>query len=330
MIVVRSQDDYTNPPEDTDEGVAIGAHDYTGGDDDASDAMSDDGDDTEASNGDVDDDEVSDEDLKSVWEENPLTSEQIIQLHKKMDSNGDGKVSAEELDVFTKSTRTAILKKETEVVFEQTDENKDGKISLEELLEANFGSIPDDEPQIEEEKEHIENQKKGREEETEKFKLADVNKDNFLDKDELTTVFYPEIDHKMLEYTAALGLKAKDKDGDGLLTPEEFWGDADPVDPDSADQENYDTNKEDFAKLDLDKDGKLNLKEILGWESGAYHMDSAMEQFFHVADDDEDKHISREELVKAREPLANSPASGHLMSWAEHYLLGSSASDTEL
>jgi len=322
VFTVQGQDG-GNPEDDTE--VSLPAHDFTA--EEGEDGVGSHREDEDASEDEGE--EVTEEDLKSVWEDEHLSSEAIVTLHKKMDANSDGKVSEEELDAFSKASKKDIMKKEAGTVLEEIDLDKDGKVSLEELLEANFGMEHEDMKMAEDEedKANEESRKREKELETEKFKLADVNKDGSLDKDELASVFYPEVDHKILELVAKHTLRKKDKDGDGVLSHAEFFSDQvvdeDLDEHDSRYKDQQQMNKDDFAKLDLDQDGKLTVKEILTWESGAYHMDDAMKQFFHIADDNEDKHITQDELNKAREPLANSPASGHLSQWAEHYGLTS-------
>jgi len=249
-------------------------------------------------------------------EDEPITSAQVKGLHGKMDGNGDGVVSLEELSAFSETVKSPMAKKETEMGLQQIDANSDGKISLDELLEANFGKIEDHEHGMSKEEEAAFNEKmaKDKELEIEKFKLADANKDTFLDKDELTTVLYPEVHKEMLELVVKASFKPKDKDGDGLLTPEEFWGLASEETGDTGD------HSAEFKKLDTDNDGKLNLQEVMTWESGAHHHHSALLHIFEVADKDKNG-LSLKELDDARESLHDSIASQHLMSWAEHHEL---------
>lgn len=257
-------------------------------------------------------------------EEEAISTAQVEKLHGKFDANGDGKVTAEELAAFSKTTRLEILKKETSQFVDSVDGNKDGKVTLDELMEANFGAIEDSATEStmssEEDKEYKARQEDEKELEKKKFTIADANKDGLLDKDELAAVFYPETHPEVLELVAQTNLKQKDKDSDGLLSPEEFWGDQASED-DAIQEEHGELHKVEFAGLDSDKDGKLSLKELLAWESGEYHSDAAMIQLMEIADDDKDGSISKAELDKAREPLANSPASSHMQQWAEHYEL---------
>jgi len=330
LFIVQAQSE----PE-LDDGVSIPKYDYTAPADEDIEAAGTEEEGTEDSNGE-EDEEPTDEELKQVWEEELLSKEHMLGLHQKMDTDGNGKVSVQELEAFAKASHDSILKKEIAAVFDdidgKVDGNKDGKISLEELLEANVPGLDPEHAEHESAEEKAEREK-SRALEKEKFQHADLNKDKFLSREELTAVFYPEENQKILELVAGVSLKDKDKDGDGKLSFAELF----PEDPDDMDEsdivqrkEREAVNKEEFEKLDIDKDGHINLKEFLQWESGAFHVERDMAQLMDVADENDDKHISRDELDKAREPISNSPAASHLMSWAEHYgFVSHSASETE-
>ena len=64
----------------------------------------------------------------------PLSTEQMHGIHKKMDANGDGKVSMAEVLAFSDSTRRQIAEREVETVLEEMDLDKDGKLSVQELV----------------------------------------------------------------------------------------------------------------------------------------------------------------------------------------------------
>jgi len=282
-----------------------------------------DGADADENSEEADADDKEDAEEESVWTEEQISSDQIRNMHKKIDANNDGKVSMTEILDFSKSSRKAIVGKEALVVFDQMDSNKDGKISLEELIENSFGApVPDvdgvpvtPKPSADQDADDA-RVKKEKELETAKFKAADANADGFLDKEELPSAFYPEVNDGVLALVAAASLKGKDKDGDGELTPEEFW--------EHEEGENEDVVAEqaaDFAKLDADHNGKLNLAEFKQWESGAYHTHDAMTQLFEVADEDTDHHVTAAEMDNARPVLANTMATSHLVEWATHYEL---------
>lgn len=246
-------------------------------------------------------------------EQDALTSEQIRTMHSKFDLNGDGKASLHEVLEFSSIARMEIAKKDIHTILDEMDLNRDQKLSLEELLK-------DVEAQAEGADEEEMKEMAGRKElETNKFKAADTDGDGLLDIKELPALFYPEIHEGVLALTVEATLKSKDKNGDGKLTMKEFW-EGDAIDGEEeiavADEE-----KEDFAKLDKNADGFLDLSELKDWESGRFHTEGAMKSMFETADADSDMHLSADELDNAREQIAGTDAQYHLMEWAEHHEL---------
>jgi len=246
-----------------------------------------------------------------------LSAEQMHGLHKKMDANGDGKVSMAEVLAFSDSTRRQIAEREVEAVLGEMDLDKDGKLSVQELVK-DLGSWGGEDVK---EDEHEAAMMK--EVETAKFGAADTNKDGLLDIHELPAMFYPDLHEGVLDLTTRQMLQQKDGDGDGMLSLKEFWRGGVPAD-DSLDQEGEellitDDEKEEFQKLDADHSGKVDVQELKAFESGRFQTEEAMRSLFELADKDKDLHVTAEELGAAREQIAGSEAHYPLVEWAEHY-----------
>jgi len=244
-------------------------------------------------------------------EQDALTHDQMRGMHEKIDADKNGKVSLAEVMRFSEEMRKLIAVKDISTVMEEMDSDKDGKLSLPELLKDMDQWGEGDE---EDKKEAAAR----RELETAKFEAADANKDGLLDTQELPSLFYPETHDGVLELTATSTLRQKDGDGDGKLSPQEFW------EGDQAEGEELsmsDEEQADFRKLDKDGDGFLSLQELKAWESGRFHTEEAMKKLFEIADKDSDLHVTAEELGGAREQIAGSDAQYHLMEWAEHHEL---------
>jgi len=246
-----------------------------------------------------------------------LSAEQMHGLHKKMDANGDGKVSMAEVLAFSDSTRRQIAEREVEAVLGEMDLDKDGKLSVQELVK-DLGSWGGEDVK---EDEHEAAMMK--EVETAKFGAADTNKDGLLDIHELPAMFYPETHEGVLDLTTRQALRQKDGDGDGVLSLKEFWRGGVPAD-DALDQEGEelfitDDEKEEFQKLDADHSGKLDVQELKAFESGRFHTEEAMRALFELADKDKDMHVTAEELGAAREQIAGSEAHYPLAEWADEY-----------
>lgn len=241
-------------------------------------------------------------------EQDALTSEQIRNMHTKIDVDKDGKIAMAEILEFSRSMRRIIAKKDIHTVIDEMDGDKDQKLSLPELLK-------DMEQWGEEGEEDRAVAAKRKELETSKFKAADTDGNGLLDAEELPSLFYPETHDGVLEMTAAATMKNKDTDGNGELSPKEFWeGDA----VDGEDLAISEEEQADFTKLDTDGSGALSLQELKVWESGGFHTEEAMKKLFELADQDHDMVVTSDELDTARELIAGSDAQYHLMEWAEH------------
>lgn len=245
-------------------------------------------------------------------EDEALSHDQLHRLHQKFDSNSDGKVSLMEIMSFARDIGKSIASRDIHTIIEELDTNRDGKISLEEHIndiksqDAGVADWTDKEEQLESQQRVFV--------ETAKFEAADTNHDGVLEEGELPALFYPETNEAVLEVASTEAMRQKDKNGDGKLTPEEFWEAAEGEDDDVLSQE----EKEDFRKLDTDGDGYLSKDEIRHWESGRYHTEQAMKNLFELSDKDNDMHLTAAELADAREQLAASDANYHLVEWSEH------------
>lgn len=243
-----------------------------------------------------------------------LSSDQMHAVHSKMDANGDGGVSMVEVLDFARRQRHGIAKKDVSTIVDEMDTDRNGKLSLEELLRDLMVWAEDGEQSTDSNAE-AESRKAL---EIQKFQLADRNADGVLDMEELPAVFYPETSDDVLAVAAAHTHKKKDTDGDGKLSSQEFW-EGDGVDGEHLAISEFEDK--DFAKLDKDGDGSLSVDELKYWESGAFHLQDAMHKLFEVADENQDMHVSADELDKARERLASTDAHYHLVEWVEHHEL---------
>lgn len=262
-----------------------------------------------------------DNEADEAFTDQQVTAASLHGLHVKMDTNNDHKLTLPEVLAFAKVARRDIAHKEAAEQFNGTiDEDQDGKVSLEEYTNHLFGHPIPEEVQMPAKTEQeladevlIEKDKKM---EAEKFKIADKDGDGFLSKEELPLALYPELHDGVLHVSAGHGFKEKDKDGDGHVSHEELY---DPTE--SNTEEINEENKREFGTLDQNKDGKLHLEEYKRWESGEHSMEDAMKHLFEVADENQDKHITANELENARVMLSNTLATSHFVDWVEHYEL---------
>jgi len=240
----------------------------------------------------------------------PLTDQQIRNLHGKFDEDADGKVSLAETRAYSKKMSRIMATKDVVSTLAEADTDKDEKLSLPELLTF-FHDLHDGITEREEDEQEGTAGAKQMESQvrklldTKKFKLADKNGDGELDLSELPAMFHPELHDEMLALVSGQVFEENDADGDGLLTQKEFSGDEDA----------------DFQKLDKDGSGTIDKQEALLWDSGQYHIEVSLAKLFEAADTDGDAHITADELSAANLGMHNTAAYELLESWHPHHEL---------
>jgi len=256
-----------------------------------------------------DDAEALGDDKEDNIEEDSLSAEQLQRLHAKLDGDGDGRVSLQEVMAYADTVGVQIAKKDIGTILEEVDTSKDGKLSLEEHLK----DIQDQEDGGDE---AVMKELAARKEvETAKFKAADSNGDQLLDRSELPGLWYPEIHEGVLTVAATESMRQKDVDKDGKLGPKEFWENDEAQ---GSDVELSDEEERDFRKLDKDSNGFLDIAELRDWESGRFHTRDAMQRLFDIVDKDSDMHITVQEIAAATDEIAASDVQYHLIDWAEY------------
>eukprot|EP00927_Polykrikos_kofoidii_P078618 TRINITY_DN75422_c0_g1_i1.p1 TRINITY_DN75422_c0_g1~~TRINITY_DN75422_c0_g1_i1.p1 ORF type:complete len:262 (-),score=53.13 TRINITY_DN75422_c0_g1_i1:2-787(-) len=231
-------------------------------------------------------------------EKTPFTEDQMHQLHRHMDINGDGELTLQESLAYSASVSHSIAQNYVEVFLEAVDNSKDRKISLGEHIE-HFGG---------DEEENAERAK---------FVAADENQDEVLEGKELISMYSPGLHDGVLSVSVQETIRQKDSDGDGQLSMHEFW----TADEDDETHRQSEDESVIFQGLDADKDGLLSSEEIRMWESGQFQLEDAMTKMFQTADKNNDTILTAKELADAREEISSHDAHHNLLEWAEHHEL---------
>jgi len=232
-----------------------------------------------------------------------LTLEQMNTLHKKIDVNGNGKVSLAEVTDFAHKMRRELAKSELDEIMKDMDLDKDGKLNWAEFL-GDASEIP--------EEEQNEKQKQ--------FGELDTNKDKSIDHDELAQMYHHHTNEGVETELTNVAMKDKDIDNNGVLSLKEFFQHLqqegeEPMEIPAEDQEV-------FKKLDADGSGTLTLKELKAWESGSFQAEEASRKLFAKADKDQDNHVTAEELSQASQEIAEDQdyePQMYLSQWAEQH-----------
>jgi len=238
-----------------------------------------------------------------------LTKEGLEHVHKAMDANGDGKVGIQEIIDFGLRVRKHTAVKYSKTDLEDIDKSKDGKVSLEEYFKSLGLSAPGAKEDFDKEQ---------RETEAGKFRAADDNGDGLLDGNELYQIFYPEFSPKVRAAEATAQLKNLDTNGDGKLSKKEFFGIEEAEDLE-AEEAGGDLHQEDFSKFDADKDGHLNVEELIAHQSSDHIIHEEYDKIIEIADMDGDGQVTAQELRKAKSLLEGSDAEMHLLDWVQHH-----------
>jgi len=224
-------------------------------------------------------------------------------MHKKMDIDGDGRLSLYEVMEFYRLNIKVMAANASADRMEVYDTNKDGQLSFEEMTvdyeDIDTNRLSDHEKKIlETEKQHLKD----------RFEAADTNKDGKLDKNELGQIDWPQASPDVLKALAQTSVKRKDQDGDGKLDPKEFF---------SGLEKNARWKR--FAQLDVDGDGKLSEEELYVKESSEHHILSAFKALFADADTDKDSHLSLDEFHKHMPLMGQLVAADYITEWMFHH-----------
>eukprot|EP00929_Paragymnodinium_shiwhaense_P039464 TRINITY_DN20712_c0_g1_i3.p1 TRINITY_DN20712_c0_g1~~TRINITY_DN20712_c0_g1_i3.p1 ORF type:complete len:311 (+),score=71.61 TRINITY_DN20712_c0_g1_i3:97-933(+) len=235
-----------------------------------------------------------------------LTRPLLEKLIAGVDRDKDSKMTVAELLKFGEEMRITAAHEGIDYILKGDghalgrDFDKDGRLSLDEFMAGDLISgLPEHEQGME----------------REKFRVADKDGDGFLKGVEVANAFFPESHHGVLEVVAKQTLTRKDANNDGLLTLEEFWFGDVPVE---HRYELRDSHKKDFEAVDKDGNGKVDIKELMHFESGSYHINKALQDLLRTADEDKDGHLTVDEIFEARDEIEDMEAHYHLLAWGKH------------
>jgi len=235
--------------------------------------------------GDESDIPVSDAKGQTVPSDTDKERNKLRSVFPQIDTNGNGRISVQELASRTDRSMKAFYKQEADTRMKALDTNKDGKVTWEEYTTGaeNRGGFTEQQ----------------REREERRFKRADVNKDGGLSRDELISMFHPEESPHMFAVIVEEFMEFVDSDRDGYLSFDEY-----KVRTVASANANRKNAEESFKKLDQDKDGRLNKEEMKVWLAAINTSSQAKSQaqrLVNRADENKDGVLSEEEMVNHME-----------------------------
>ncbi|KAL3635944.1 putative calcium-binding protein cml25 [Castilleja foliolosa] len=132
--------------------------------------------------------------------------EELQQVFKKFDVNGDGKISASELGSIMGSLGHAVTDEELKIMIEEVDSDGDGCIDLQEFIELNTNDVGFDEV--------LENLKDA-------FQVFDIDKNGAISAEELQNVLR-SLGEECTMAECLRMISGVDADGNGTISFDEF------------------------------------------------------------------------------------------------------------
>eukprot|EP00747_Dinoflagellata_sp_TGD_P119373 gnl/TRDRNA2_/TRDRNA2_173004_c1_seq3.p1 gnl/TRDRNA2_/TRDRNA2_173004_c1~~gnl/TRDRNA2_/TRDRNA2_173004_c1_seq3.p1 ORF type:complete len:280 (+),score=68.77 gnl/TRDRNA2_/TRDRNA2_173004_c1_seq3:30-869(+) len=225
-----------------------------------------------------------------------FSEDQMRGLFEKFDKDAKGKISLKGWLDYASDTDLAVSENALTEIFSKHDQPEDAKLTFEEVMEEMrmLGEDLHDE---------------------ETLKLVDKDKDNLLDRQEIRQLLRFEHQVEIPSDGAEKVLIALDKNGDGVLSFDEFRVEFPRLR--SEDQIRV------FEKADADKSGTLNVQEVAFGLSREFDIEDVLSHMFEIADKDADGYVTIGEWIAAGEDIKERRPDGYdgLHQWVEHHEL---------
>ena len=207
------------------------------------------------------------------------TKDQMVGVFRKyVDVDKNGLFSPEEIVEFTDSLLDQERALDSGTEMAEWDVDQDGKLSLDEVLTGlSLDNIEESLAQNDELVRFFEDDRMGV---INKFKAADKDGDDKLNVQELQFLIYPSLDAAVLQVEVEHQIRAKDRNGDGLVSFKEF---REMPEDEKLDSDVYYSELAEFRIYDRDQNEHLDYLEVQGMVTGhAYQADRVLQKFYHV------------------------------------------------
>ncbi|XP_026643593.1 reticulocalbin-1 isoform X2 [Microtus ochrogaster] len=162
------------------------------------------------------------EDSKTFDQLSPEESkERLGKIVDRIDSDGDGLVTTEELKVWIKRVQKRYIYDNVAKVWKDYDRDKDEKISWEEYKQATYGYYLGNPAEFQDSSDHL-TFKKMLPRDERRFKASDLDGDLTATREEFTAFLHPEEFEHMKEIVVLETLEDIDKNGDGFVDQDEY------------------------------------------------------------------------------------------------------------
>ncbi|XP_077994163.1 calumenin-A-like isoform X1 [Glandiceps talaboti] len=227
-------------------------------------------------------------------------------IYDKIDTDGDGKVTEDELKAWIKYTQGQYISSHVDETWKRYNLAVGGKLEWEPYLQDTYGVSPEEDI---EEIEGFEYKELIRRDEV-RWATADVDDDKSLNNEEFTNFLHPEEADHMKGIVVEETLADIDKDKDGFVSLEEYIGDLYQGDDENA-PDWVKTERDHFSQFrDKNGDGKMDKREVQEWilPQDYDHAEAESKHLIYESDADKDKMLTKEEVLAKYDLFVGSQA----------------------
>jgi len=234
----------------------------------------------------------------------------LSQIYDKIDTDGDKAVTKKELHDWIKFVQDRYVREDTDRQW-QDNEVVDGFLTWESYATRTFGDLANESEDDPEEIEYYQGLIKRDER---RWKAADGNGDDVADKLDMQQFLqfaHPEDVPHMRKIVVSETIEDIDKDGDGLISLDEYISDMWSEEEDGDEPEWIKTEREQFETIrDKNKDGKMDEEEVADWilPPDYDHTDAEATHLLHQSDSNEDGVLTKDEVLEKYDIFVGSQA----------------------